>query len=458
MSAGIELHFDEAQYWVWSQHLDWGYYSKGPLLAWLIRLSTEWFGQGEWQVRLFGWLMHGLFLATLFGFSQQVWRNRVAGWWALLIGATTPMYFSLSLVMTTDNPLLLFWSLGLWAVYRAMILDHPRSWYLAGIAIGVGALAKLSILLLPAFTGLLVLLCPHLRPHLTSRQPWLGMLLMLLCMSPMLLWNINHDWVLFRHELNHIRRDALSWVRPLEFLVGQILALSPLVVIVTVAVLRRVPGHTGERFLWLFGLTGLAFFSYKSYGSSVLLNWPAPVYVAFIVLLSGYIPHLGTVQRKLFYGGIGISIVMLTVALNVREITGDMTRDPLIKLRYWRASIEQVAGKAGQVQFLLTDTYPLASELAFYWPKRLPVYLTGNPARRFNQFDLWPGIEREVGHGGLFVSTSPEVPEQLATAFRHCRPLDPVVVLAADGNRVRTLYSQMCDGYIPIDWPKPQRY
>ena len=31
---------DEAEYWAWSRRLDWSYYSRGPLIAWLIRLST----------------------------------------------------------------------------------------------------------------------------------------------------------------------------------------------------------------------------------------------------------------------------------------------------------------------------------------------------------------------------------------------------------------------------------
>jgi hypothetical protein len=32
---------DEAEYWAWSRRLDWSYYSRGPLIAWVIRLATE---------------------------------------------------------------------------------------------------------------------------------------------------------------------------------------------------------------------------------------------------------------------------------------------------------------------------------------------------------------------------------------------------------------------------------
>src|ERR1700741_1963750 len=33
----LDLSPDEAHYWDWSRHLDWSYYSKGPLVAYLIR-------------------------------------------------------------------------------------------------------------------------------------------------------------------------------------------------------------------------------------------------------------------------------------------------------------------------------------------------------------------------------------------------------------------------------------
>src|SRR3954468_1375377 len=48
----LELAPDEAHYWQWSRHLDWSYYSKGPLVAWLIRASCELFG--DLSVRLVG--------------------------------------------------------------------------------------------------------------------------------------------------------------------------------------------------------------------------------------------------------------------------------------------------------------------------------------------------------------------------------------------------------------------
>ncbi|MDJ0808105.1 MAG: glycosyltransferase family 39 protein, partial [Gammaproteobacteria bacterium] len=118
--SGLEMHFDEAQYWTWSQQLDWSYATKGPLLAWLIAASEGLFGHGDWQVRLPGWIAASLFLLLLYLFARDLWQDRMAGWWGLLLGLSTPLYFVLGLVMTTDVFLFVCWTWGLWAAYRAL--------------------------------------------------------------------------------------------------------------------------------------------------------------------------------------------------------------------------------------------------------------------------------------------------------------------------------------------------
>src|ERR1051325_5649220 len=47
-----DLYPDEAQYWFWAQYPALGYYSKPPLVAWVIALTTALFGDSEFAVRL----------------------------------------------------------------------------------------------------------------------------------------------------------------------------------------------------------------------------------------------------------------------------------------------------------------------------------------------------------------------------------------------------------------------
>ena len=462
--GGFDLHFDEAQYWEWSRRLDWSYYSKGPLVAWLIALSTALFGHGEWQVRLFAWLGYDAFLILLFCFAHQFWRCRRAGWWAVALGLTTPLYFSLGEVMTTDVFLFVCWTWALWAAWRALYREQATAWYELGAAVGVGGLAKFSIGLLPVFLGLGLIMFQTGRRALLRWPPWGGVLLALLILSPTLFWNAGHGWVMFRHEQGHLLgvAEASGWPENLrnflEFLGGQGLVLSPLVAVVLFRTLGRPPRLAEPRLLWGLSLAVLAFFLVKATVSKVQLNWPAPAYIGLLVLFAGRIDALAPGWRRLTLIGMVSSIGLLIVAFFPTLVGLPLAKAPFKELRLWQEPIETVARQAGSVGFLMVPSYHLAGGVAFYWPQRLPVYPVAE-SRRFSQHDFWPGIEREAeGSAGVYVTTGDQLPSQVREAFASCQPLPPVSARAADGSLRRMLYSWRCEGYRPTAWPKPTTY
>jgi undecaprenyl-diphosphatase len=443
-AAGLELHFDEAQYWTWSQRLDWSYATKGPLVAWLIAASEALFGHGEWQVRLPGWIAASLFVLLLHLFARDLWQRRIAGWWALLLGLTIPMYFMLGLVMTTDVFLFLAWTWGLWAAFRALARQQRLAWYELGLAAGLGTLAKLSMGLLPAAVGLLVLLHPAYRQHLRDGHLWGGVMLLVVCISPVLGWNLAHDWVMLRHNAGHVSHDSWSLLRVGEFLLGQWLALSPLVVLAALWLLWRRPAQPGARIIWYVSLGCLVFFMIKAASAEILINWAAPVYLGFLVLLAGRLEGLSKPLSGMLILGVMSSMLLVFVILFPATVGLPEHQGGLKKLRAWREPINQLAVGAGEVDFLLAPDYRLASELYFYWPEDTPVYLWGNPGRRFNQYDIWPGPDQEVGRSGLFVAEKRFPMEVVAGAFGYCQRLTPVSAMTADDKVVRTLYPIRC--------------
>lgn len=457
-AAGVDLHYDEAQYWEWSRQLDWSYYSKGPLVAWLIALSESLFGHGVWQVRLPAWLAHGALLFLIFAFAREVWGNRSAAWWAVILTMLTPLYFTLGLVMTTDIWLFLCWTWGLWAVYRALIKERSGAWYVAGIATGIGALTKLSIGLLPAAVGIAVLLNPRWRHHLKSPSLWGGVMLMILLMSPVLLWNADHDWVMFHHEAGHVGHAQWSMGRGLYFLLEQTAALSPLVVLIALTVLWRMPADSGQRLLWGLSLGWIAFFFFKALTAKVQLNWPAPSYIGLVILFAGHVSMLPRWKRRTLFTGFGLALAVMVIVYFPYSFGFSARQDPFKDAKAWRDPIAEVSREAPPVDFILTPNYKIAAEAAFYWPRYLPVYVTGSAERRFNQHDLWPSIDREAGHDGLWISTSPDVPAELARAFAQCVPLPSIPAVTPDGGTLRTFYVRHCLNYRTIVWPKPTTY
>lgn len=457
-AAGIELHYDEAQYWEWSRELDWSYYSKGPMVAWLIAASEALFGHSDWQTRLPAWLAHGLLLAIMYGFAYDVWRSRAAAWWAVAIAFFTPLYFTLGMVMTTDVWLFLCWTAGLWAAYRAIVMERYGYWYAAGAAVGLGALNKLSIGLLPAAVGIAILLSPRWRHHLKRPELWGGLALMAVIMSPVILWNATHDWVMLRHEAGHVDSAPRSPLGALEFLAGQAFALSPLVVLVALRSLWRRPSDPGQRLLWYLSLGWIAFFTFKAARGEVLLNWAAPSYIGLWILLAGHVAEAGKAWRRVVLAGFATAAIFMAVAIYPYAFGLDVKQDAFKKTRQWSRPVSELARMAGPVDFVITPNYRLTAELAFYWPGGARAYVAKSAERRYNQHDLWPGIEREAGRDGLWVSEGPSVPPQLEAACTRLIPLLPLRVAAPSGTALRTLHASRCEDYRPIEWPEPSSY
>jgi hypothetical protein len=68
-----DLCGDEAEYWSWSRRLDWSYWSRGPLIAWLIRGATEVFG--GLSLRLSGSLMFAARLPAVLLGGLTAWGS-----------------------------------------------------------------------------------------------------------------------------------------------------------------------------------------------------------------------------------------------------------------------------------------------------------------------------------------------------------------------------------------------
>ena len=65
--------------------------------------------------------------------------------------------------------------------------------------------------------------------------------------------------------------------------------------------------------------------------------------------------------------------------------------------------------------YYFSESYHMASELAFYLPEVPQVYVAGMGSRK-NQFDLWKSLDQEIGleRTGMFVSWNESSPENVA--------------------------------------------
>lgn len=288
-TRNLELYADEAQYWFWSLDPDWGYYSKPPMVAWLIRLGTETFGDGELGVRAATFVLWPLTAGVIFLLVRRLYLDKpwaeAAGFWAALTFATLPMVSLGSLLITTDGPLLLFWSLSLYFLVRVLQTGHWRDWLLLGVFVGLGLMSKFSMLFFAVALLVFLLVSPTRRPLLRTGGPYLAALMALAVMSPNFLWNATHDFVSYQHtaEISQLDRNLLHPDALMQFVLSQFGVFGPLTAAALLLLAARprqwLPDES-MRLLAVFSLVPLGVIIVLSLLSRAFANWAAFSYVA----------------------------------------------------------------------------------------------------------------------------------------------------------------------------------
>ena len=169
-----DLFFDEAQYWSWGKEPAFGYYSKPPLIAWIIGLTTAVCGDSTFCVRLPAPLLHTATAAVIFLIGRR-FLSEAAGLAAALAFVTLPGVSLSSGIISTDVPLLLAWALALWAVME--LLDGDAWWpsLLLGIALGVGLNAKYAMAFFVASLAVYMAVTPSARRLLGDARLWVAL-------------------------------------------------------------------------------------------------------------------------------------------------------------------------------------------------------------------------------------------------------------------------------------------
>jgi len=280
-----DLLVEEAYYWNYSLHLDFGYLDHPPMVAFLIKLSTLLLGDNEVSVRLPTLICW--FFTAFFSFKLTNLMRRGAGLYAVMLLSILPFFFIQSLVITPDAPLLVCWSAILYYLYRVLVQGFVRDWYWVGLWLGLGMLSKYTIVLLGLPT--LVFLCaiPDGRYWFKRKEPYLCIFIGFLLFTPVLYWNISHHWASFVFQ--SVRRVNESFSFSFHQVIGLLLAfLMPIGLISMWALFKKnineqlAINYKQQRFLQYFTALPLIFFAVFSLTHQVKFNWIGPCLLALI--------------------------------------------------------------------------------------------------------------------------------------------------------------------------------
>lgn len=381
-ASPLPLYGDEAQYWTWAKALDWGYYSKPPLVGWVIALTTL-LSDGEFWVRLGSPLAHGMTALVVGELGRRMFDART-GFWAGVAYLTLPAVFLSSTLISTDPFLLLFWALGLLGLWQGMQTGRWAGWVLCGGAVGMGLLAKYAAVAFWPSCLLALALVPEYRRWLRSRQLWAAVGISVLVLLPNIIWNAQHGFVTFLHTRDNA--DLNSGVHlhvgdMLEFAGSQFGVMGPVLFGVLLFLfwgLRRLEPRL--RFLAAFALPILFFMTVLALVSRANANWAAVAYTSATLLVVAWL-----VQRE-WVGWVKASVVLHSVVagavLALPFLLPSLPVDPFRRLKEPHQLVTQVLETHKQVPdaAILSDDRMLTAIFMYYGRDGLPGVVKWNPA------------------------------------------------------------------------------
>jgi Dolichyl-phosphate-mannose-protein mannosyltransferase len=272
-----ELAHDEAYYWVYSQHLDWGYFDHPPAIAVLVALGYTLL-ENEMGVRLFVLLAN---LLTIFLMYRMLKPTQVPLFSLLLFGAVIS---HVGFLAVPDVPLLLSVA-AFFYFYQQYV--HSYDWKNAlwlGLVIALMGYSK--------YHGIVILVSVLLSNLSLLRQKtfYLAITLAAMLYTPHLYWQYSHDFPTFRFHLFDRSAEAYSFSFMGEYLLGQLLVFGPLMgFLLFGAAYRFSAKDTFERALrfTFFGVFG--FFLLSSLKGRVEPNWTAMGMVPLLYMAYHYI-------------------------------------------------------------------------------------------------------------------------------------------------------------------------
>jgi 4-amino-4-deoxy-L-arabinose transferase-like glycosyltransferase len=378
----LELYPDEAQYWLWSRALAWGYFSKPPMIAWAIRATTALGGDAEAWVRLSAPLFQAGATLCAFAIGRRLYGPR-GGLAAAALYALAPAVQLSATVAATDAPLLFFLGLALLAYVRLPALAGPQRLAAAavfGAAVGLAFLSKYAAAYLAAGALAHLLLSRQARQAWTPATAALASAAAMAVLAPNLVWNAAHGFATVQHtaaDADWDRGEALNLAGLARFLGEQVLIFGPIpagaLAVGAVRAVARRRLREPDLMLACFAAAPLLLVAAQALISRANANWTAAGYLPAAVLAGGLMVRAGArrwLAAALVLQGALAAVFMLAVT-SPRVVSALHADNSLKRVRGWRETTDRIldraqAEPAGSLSALAVDNRFLFHELAYY--------------------------------------------------------------------------------------------
>jgi len=407
------LGVDEAHYVLYAKYLDWSYVDHPPLVGWLQVPIFYLLGTNELLARLPAILIFAAASYCAYLFILRITQSIRLSLLSVLALNCSFMLNALGMMLLPDSLLLLFVFLLIFIIEKIDREKKPLDFILLGVLLGLMGLAKYtSILFVPPLV--IFFLMKKRYDILFSPYMFLAALMACVLITPVIYWNITHDFISFRYQGGHVFGTLSSSFKNFaESLAAQFGAYCPFLFIIAFygffKALRSQSVYL--RLAVLFSGTIMVFFLLTSFYERTLPHWPGVFYLLFIPVGTCFL--LRSPQRwkrNFLYFSVGFSLV-LTLVIYV-ELAGKFFIFPDYKSPFRDIyGFPVILKQADEIlkknispvpKAIAVSNWTMGSRTMYYnLPYKNEVFVIDN---RQDQFDIWQK-KSPVGYDLLFLNT-----------------------------------------------------
>ena len=288
-STNFDLFGDEAQYWLWSKDLDYGYYSKPPLLAWIVGFFTFFAGNSFYAIKLIPFFVYLLSSYVIYLLVLELYNDKKLAAITSISFYFIPVVTVSSFLLSTDVILIFFWSLSLLFLLRAIKSPLIINFLMLGIFLGLGFLSKYAAIYFLLSLIILILFDCNTKKIFFKNLTNLAVFVFsfLLVLLPNIIWNSNNSWITLSHTSDNIKISFinLNLLQGVEFVLIQGLMLGPIVFLTFFVFFKKIVFNFQTKFLLVFSLPTFVIVLIESILVRANANWAAVALIAFFILI-----------------------------------------------------------------------------------------------------------------------------------------------------------------------------
>ena len=410
-STNFDLFGDEAQYWIWSQSLDFGYYSKPPFVAWIISFFTFFLGNSFVIIKLIPIIFYVISGYAVYLLSLELFNNKNQ---AVLTAASfylMPAVSFSSFILSTDVFLIFFWSLSLLFLLKSITNPLKINFFILGIFVGISFLTKYAAVYFLISTLVLIFLDKKTRAvfiyKYTNLLIFIGSLFLVLL--PNIIWNNNVGWITFLHTSENagLDRATINLFQGFEFILSQALMLSPFLFIIFIFIIKNITFSFQTKFLLSFSVPVFLIVLLESILVRANANWAAVALVSFFIFMINQFFNFS--KKIIFINNVFNFIFCLVFYSLVASSTSLSIFDRINGISSFAKLIGEKHLKDNEK--LVVEDRMLYSNLRYIFRNsKVKIYMPHNPKNKIsNHFQMSDPLNENFEEGFLFIGNESQL-------------------------------------------------